>query len=388
MNILMLAPEPFFEPRGTPISVYFRIQALGELGHRVTLITYPIGKNVSLRNLTVRRPPNFLALRKIKIGPSLLKLPLDLLLLLKSIQEMLRQSYDLIFSHEEAALLGVWLAKAWKKPHVYDMHSCLPQQLENFEFTRSRFLISLFRRMEDYVLRNSHAVIVICRDLLETVASLGYGGKATLIENVLDFPAQPFTADKVGQARREYAPRGEKLVLYAGNFEPYQGIPLLLRAAHKIGAGVRFVLVGGTGRSLTEMKELARSLGISEKVVFVGKVPPARVPFFVELADVLVSPRLSGTNTPLKIYSFLKSGKPLVATNLWTHTQVLSPQHAVLANPDPDSLAGAIVFALGSEEAREWARAAKEMADREYTAPKYYEKIGRVLELARHNFNA
>ena len=38
----MLAPEPFFEPRGTPFSEYHRIKALGELGHHVDLVTYPI----------------------------------------------------------------------------------------------------------------------------------------------------------------------------------------------------------------------------------------------------------------------------------------------------------------------------------------------------------
>jgi glycosyltransferase involved in cell wall biosynthesis len=301
-------------------------------------------------------------------------------------QEILRQGYDLIFSHEEAALLGVWLARLWRKPHVYDMHSCLHQQLENFEFTRSPLLISLFRRMEDYILRNSRSVIVICRDLLETVTRLGYGRKAVLIENVLDFPAEPFTPKKVAEQRKEFAPRGEKLVLYAGNFEPYQGIPLLLRAAQKVGAGVRFLLVGGTGRSLAEMRSLAQTLGIADKIVFVDKVPPARVPFFIELADVLVSPRLSGTNTPLKIYSFLKSGKPLVATNLWTHTQALSPEHAVLADPNPESLAQAIGFALESDEARQRARGAKEMAEKEFTPERYRQKIGLVLELARAGF--
>ena len=42
----MLAPEPFFEPRGTPFSEYHRIKALGELGHHVDLVTYPIGRDV------------------------------------------------------------------------------------------------------------------------------------------------------------------------------------------------------------------------------------------------------------------------------------------------------------------------------------------------------
>jgi glycosyltransferase involved in cell wall biosynthesis len=385
MNILMLAPEPFFEPRGTPISVYFRILALGDLGHRVTLVTYPIGKDVALKGLKIIRPPNLLGIRRIKIGPSLAKLPLDFLLLLQATLEMAGNRYDLIFSHEEAAFLGVWIARIWHKPHVYDMHSSLPQQLENFEFTRSRFLVSLFRRMEHFVLRHSHSIIVICRDLMNTVAGLGYGQKAVQVENFLDFPADKFTAEAIASKKREVAPHGEKVVLYMGNFEPYQGIPLLLRAAQKVGPGAVFVLVGGTGRSLLEMKTLAGELGILDKTVFVNKVSPSMVPFYLELADVLVSPRTSGTNTPLKIYSCLKSGKPLVATRLWTHTQVLSERTAVLCDPDAEPFARGIEFALNSDEAQTRARAAREWAEEEYAPARYLGRISQVLELARRN---
>ena len=48
MHILMIAPEPFFEPRGTPFSEYHRIRALLDLGHTVDLVTYPFGKDVEL----------------------------------------------------------------------------------------------------------------------------------------------------------------------------------------------------------------------------------------------------------------------------------------------------------------------------------------------------
>ena len=81
MRILMIAPEPFFEPRGTPFSEYHRIRALLELGHTVDLVTYPFGRDVSLPGLRVfrcARPP---LMTGIGIGPSWRKLPLDLALL-------------------------------------------------------------------------------------------------------------------------------------------------------------------------------------------------------------------------------------------------------------------------------------------------------------------
>ena len=77
VKILMIAPEPFFEPRGTPFSEYHRIRALLELGHTVDLVTYPFGNDVSMPGLRVfrcLRPP---FVHEVRIGPSLAKIPLD-----------------------------------------------------------------------------------------------------------------------------------------------------------------------------------------------------------------------------------------------------------------------------------------------------------------------
>jgi len=60
VRILMIAPEPFFEPRGTPFSEFHRIRALTALGHSVDLVTYPFGQSVSMPGLRVfrsLRPP-------------------------------------------------------------------------------------------------------------------------------------------------------------------------------------------------------------------------------------------------------------------------------------------------------------------------------------------
>lgn len=382
MNVLMLAPEPFFQARGTPISVYFRLKALSDLGHQVTLLTYPLGEDRAFPGLKIVRVPNILGLRSIKIGPSLAKLPLDALLLGRAFLALAGGGFDLIFSHEEASLFGVWLAKLFDKPHLYDMHSSLPQQLENFNFSRSPLLKSLFDRMERYVLRNSGAVIVICRDLERQVRALGQGGKAVFLENFLDFDASPPTAAEVRAARRGLAPGGEKIVLYAGNFQHYQGIPLLLESAARVGKNAVFVLVGGSGSDLENMRAKAETLGLGNKVRFVERVPPDKIPLFIAAADVLVSPRLSGTNTPLKIYSFLKSGKPLVATDLWTHTQVADARTATLVEPDPAGMARGLEAALSGGAPAARAKAAKRKADREYTYPAYLNKIREALDKA------
>ena len=155
MKVLMLAPEPFFQPRGTPISVHFRIKALSDLGHETDLITYPLGQDIPFPGFKIRRVPNILGLRAIKIGPSLPKLPLDGIMALSAFGALARRRYDLVYSHEEAAFFGIVLARLFGKPHLYDMHSSLPQQLTNFQFSTSPLLKTIFTRLEDAVLKSS-----------------------------------------------------------------------------------------------------------------------------------------------------------------------------------------------------------------------------------------
>lgn len=385
MRILMLAPEPFFQPRGTPISVYFRLQALSHLGHEVTLLTYPLGENVSFPGLKIKRVPNLFGIKKVKIGPSLVKIPLDLLLFLLAAKELLLKKYDLIFSHEEAAFFGLFLSRWSGTPHLYDMHSSLPQQLENFRFSSSPLLLGLFRLLERLVLRFSSAVIVICRDLENKLLQEGYGSKAVLIENFLDFPEEGITSEAIQAIRKAYAAQGQKIVLYTGNFEPYQGIPLLLEAAKLCPEEVVFLLVGGTVAEQKHWEGKIREMGLEHRVFLIPRVPPRKIGLYLASADALVSPRLSGTNTPLKIYSYLRSGKPIVATNLWTHTQVLNSDLAILVKPEPEDLARGIKFSLFDPQAQIFARQAREFAQREYTPQKYYEKMEQALNLAKKN---
>src|SRR6476659_6788483 len=77
VRILMIAPEPFFEPRGTPFSEFHRIRALTTLGHEFDLVTYPFGQTVTMPCLRVFRSlrPPFVS--HVNIGPSLAKIPLD-----------------------------------------------------------------------------------------------------------------------------------------------------------------------------------------------------------------------------------------------------------------------------------------------------------------------
>ena len=65
-----------------------------------------------------------------------------------------------------------------------------------------------------------------------------------------------------------------------------------------------------------------------------------------------MSPRIKGINTPLKIFSYLHSGKALLATDLPTHTQVLDNQAAMLAAPSPEEFSKAMLRLTEDENLR------------------------------------
>lgn len=383
MKILMLAPEPFLAPRGTPVSIYFRIKALSELGHKVHLITYHLGEDVDLKNVKIHRIPHLSFIRRIKIGISLVKILLDILLLFKAVTRLIKEKYDLVFSHEEAALMGVLLAKIWRRPHIYDMHSSLPQQIKQGKLFGAGILAKIFSWIENFLLRNSQAVIAICPELLIKTREKGHRAKTVLLENFMGFEQLIFSGDQTQKIKDRLVLQEEKVVLYAGNFQPYQGLALLLEAAAEMeNRNILFILIGGTRKEIEKMQKKAESLRILKRVRFVGEVTPFNLPLYLSAADVLVSPRLLGTATPLKIYSYLRSGKPVVATNLPTHTQILDEKISILVPPDQRGLAGGLTFALYHPEAKQRAQAAKQWMESNYPPSLYLEKMNQTLKIA------
>jgi glycosyltransferase involved in cell wall biosynthesis len=384
MHILMIAPEPFFEPRGTPFSEYHRIRALIELGHTVDLVTYPFGEDVRMSGLRVfrcARPP---FIRRVRIGPSVAKVPLDLALTVTACRRAMAQRYDAVHSHEEGAAIGVVLAALLGVPHLYDMHSSLPQQLGNFKYSRSRVLRWIFERFERFALRHSRVVIVICPALERLVRDLQPGSEPVLIENAPGAGERAATIDRHALRARHGLTPETPVILYTGTFEAYQGLDLLYDAAADVVRArpdVRFVLAGGRSEQVADARAHVSTLGLAGHIIFTGERPAEEIPCYLEAADVLVSPRSRGTNTPLKIYQYLRAGRPIVATRLLTHTQVLDDDVAILTGATASELAAGILRAIDdpAAAARMGARAA-ELAATKYSYDAY---LSRTREAVR-----
>jgi glycosyltransferase involved in cell wall biosynthesis len=379
----MIAPQPFFEPRGTPFSEFHRIRALTDLGHTVDLVTYPFGQDVTMPGLRVFRSWRVPFLKRVKIGPSLAKIPMDALLTLTAIRRALSDRYDAVHSHEEGGAIGVALAALLRVPHVYDMHSSLPQQLTNFAFTSSRLVRRAFLALERQMIRRSRVVIVICPSLEDTVRGIDAAARTVLIENAPGSAEDQATPESAAAVRRSLGldPR-TPLVLYTGTFEAYQGLDLLfdsMALVRETRPDARLVLAGGKPDQVDAARGHAQAAGIGDVTVFAGERPAGEIPAYLLAADVLVSPRSRGTNTPLKIYQYLRSGKPIVATRLLTHTQVLDDGTAVLTGPSPKEFAGGILAAL-NDPGRSAAvgESAKRLAATKYSYDAYLERTRRA----------
>jgi len=378
MHILMIAPEPFFEPRGTPFSEYHRIRALGVLGHTVDLVTYPFGRDVELPGLRVFRCVRPPLVRHVRIGPSWAKVALDAALAATALRCALSTRYDAVHSHEEGGLIGVAIAAMLGVPHLYDMHSSLPQQLSNFDFSSSRALVWGMTRIERLLVRRSRAVIVICQQLVDVVRAVDPLVPTVLIENAPGSGDPPAAGAGAAVRARWGIEPAAPVVLYTGTFEAYQGLDLLYAAAARVRTSrpdVRFLVVGGQPGQVDAARRQAQAAGADGAVVFTGQQPSEEIPAFLDAATVLASPRSRGTNTPLKIYQYLRAGRPIIATRLLTHTQVLSDAVAVLTEATPDAYAAGILHAVDNPaEADAIGRRARELADTKYSYEAYLER--------------
>jgi glycosyltransferase involved in cell wall biosynthesis len=375
MRILFLAPQPFFEVRGTPLAVLAMVRALGELGHDVDLLTFPQGDDVSVPGVQHRRSLR-LPVGRVRPGASVAKLLLDVPFLAEAVWRMANGAYDAVHAVEEAAHLAAPFAGLLGLPLVVDVDSSIPDQLAHSAFPLRRPLRWLAEVMEGHALAGSAAVITVCSSLTESVQARAPGAHVFQIEDPplvdLESTAEP---EAVESLRASLGLSAAPVVLYSGNFEPYQGVEHLVAAAAQV-PQAQFVFMGGERREIDALA--ARASG---RCVFAGKRPTSELPLFLGLADVLASPRCQGGNTPFKIYTYLASGKPLVATRIASHTQLLDDSLAVLVEPTGSGLAAGILQVLDRpREAAARAARGQALIAAEYSPARFKAKVARAYQ--------
>jgi glycosyltransferase involved in cell wall biosynthesis len=384
MKALVIAPQPFFSYRGTPFSVYYRTLITAELGVQVDLLTYGQGQDVNIPGVQVIRIPGFRFLGAVKIGPSWLKLFFDVFITIWAIVLLSTNKYKFVQAHEEAGFICWFLKPIFKFKLVYDMHSSLPEQLTNFKFTKLALVVKTFRFLEYACLRSAEVTITICPSLYSYACQVvGSNQLVTLIENSIfeDVHLQPEPDSQ--QSLNELA-IAHPFVIYAGTLEPYQGLDVLIRAFQTVLAerpDLHLLIVGGTKEQVRYYTNLAQESGLAQHCTFTGSVAPTVARQYANRAAVQVSCRVSGTNVPLKVYEMLARRVPIVATDIYSHTQVLNQDVAFLVEPEPLPMAHGLLAALKPNgDSKRRVANAYQLYERKYSRRIYKDKMKFVLD--------
>jgi glycosyltransferase involved in cell wall biosynthesis len=380
---LLVAPQPFFSIAGTPLNISNMCKVLTELGYEIHLATLPLGGDLAMPGLIYHRVARIPGLNQVPIGFSFAKLAYDVLLAAKTFDLLRRQRFVAVHAIEDAALFAAPIARWFRTPMVVDLDSDICGQLLGDGSRIVRALAVLARPLRRSALRRSTCAITVAGELTRLVRAESPG---TPVFEIKDVPGDELMRradpDALARLRRELGLPLERLIVYTGNFDRRQGVEVLVDAMPLVLA--RFpdsvlLLVGGEPHQIESLHRRAARCGVDGAVRLVGKRPVDQMPEFMAMASVLVSPRLEPHVTPLKIYAYMASGRPIVATDLPTHTDVLDLNSAILAPPSAEGLAEGIVRAF-NEPARSvrLGLRARQLVEREHTYEAFKGQLAEV----------
>jgi len=352
MKVLVLAPHPFFVNRGTPIDVLLVLRALSNRDDvKVDCIVYPEGEEIDLPHVTLCRLPLFKGIKGTRPGFSFSKILLDIVMLFYTWKMVHINRYDVIHAGEESVFIAMLMKLFYKIPYIYDLDSSIAQQMVE-KHGMLHLIAPLFNWAETKAIQGAVATAPVCHALADLCRKNGANKIVTLHDiSQLKNPDLPRT----GKLNEEIGTDG-LILLYCGNLEEYQGIGLLIDSFVFVvekNDDIQLVIIGGIPEDIERYKEMTARLGISGRVHFLGPRPFDQLEEYLAEADILTAPRIRGVNTPMKIFPYMHSGKPLLLTKLPTHTQIISDNEAYLAPAEPELFAKGIIELAENPELRE-----------------------------------
>ncbi|MFQ5674534.1 MAG: glycosyltransferase [bacterium] len=387
MKILFLAPHPFYQDRGTPIAVNLMLQTLSERGEEVDVLTYHEGENVGYKNITVHRIPNLFFVRNVRPGLSWKKVACDFFMFLSMLSMLWKKRYDVVHAVEESAFMAIFVKLFFHTPYLYDMDSSMAQQIVE-KSPRLKPISGFLDWLEGIAVRQSLAVLPVCKALADIVQAHDANKKSLILHDVpiskgnLD-PTKINLGDQLGVSGLN--------LMYVGNLEPYQGIDLMLESFQLALAkrnSTDLIIVGGMHSDVEKYRNKCKQLGIAEKVHFLGQQPIDDLEGYLGQADILISPRIKGKNTPMKIYSYLQSGKAVLATNIYSHTQVLNSEVAAIAEPTPKAFSESLLELVENEALRlKIGAAGKRLVEEQYSLRAFKKKVNTLYDWLQQQSN-
>lgn len=351
LDVLVLAPHPFFINRGTPIDVHLVVQALSERDDtNVDMIVYPQGEDVNLPKVSVYRVPFTNNIKDIRPGFSLKKIYIDFFMFFYTWKKVHSGKYSMIHAGEESVFIAMVMKMIYKLPYIYDIDSSIAQQLVE-KSPKLKLCAKVFNWFEAKAMKGALANAPVCHALRE-LCEKNHSSKTVTLHDISQLKNPDL--EPTGLIRKEINSDG-LILLYCGNLEVYQGIDLLVESfayVTKEDVNVELVIIGGIPEDIEFYSQKAKDLGVEKNVHFLGPRPFEQLDSYLADADILVAPRVKGVNTPMKIFPYLHSGKPVLLTKLYTHTQIVTDEEAYLADANPKAFGAGIVELAKDAELR------------------------------------
>jgi len=383
MRVLLLAPHPYFQVRGTPIDIDLVLRVLSARSDvEVDALVYNEGEDRHYRNVRLHRIPDLPFLRGVRPGFSVRKLLCDVFLFARASWLMRRRRYDVVHACEESVFMAMFFKWLYGVPYLYDLDSSLAQQMvEKLPFLRP--LAWLLNWMESRAIRGALVTLPVCNALADLCRR--QGAKRVMTLHDISQLADPY-ALQTGQLKQELG-TARVLMLYVGNLEPYQGMDLLLESfaiALRATQCVDLAIIGGTPREIVAYREMASRLGIEKNTYFLGPRPLEELDKHLAEADILVAPRIRGINTPMKVFPYLHSGRAVLATDLPTHSQILTSEVAMLASPTPHGFAEGIVrLTQDADLRRSLGKRGRAFVEANHTFPAHSRRLNAIYNFVK-----
>ncbi|MHC4711006.1 MAG: glycosyltransferase family 4 protein [Planctomycetota bacterium] len=348
LRIAMVAACPFPYGRGTPIRIHRLAEALSQRGHEVHVVTYHIGDPAVPEGVEVHRIRDLRWYRHYEPGPTHAKLLILDPLLVRALRRLLRShDIDIIHAHHYEGLLVAGLGGASHSPVIYDAHTTLESELHYYPLgLPKRTCRSLGRMLDRRLPRRASHVIAVSEEIRSRLLELT--GLSEDRIDVIPNGVESHLFDVIEPDRRK--PGEGRIVGFAGNLAPHQGIEYLLAAFGKVRRrwnDVRLHIVSSS--DFAPYEGLARELGI-EDAIDLKQVPFRELPDRLAAADVLVNPRIEATGLPMKLLNYMAAGRPIVsfegsAVHLEDGRTALTAE-----NGNSDALADAILRLLEDDD--------------------------------------
>ena len=283
--------------------------------------------------------------------------------LAKRLDEIIPQIKPDVLHAHSPSLNAIAALRAGKKhgiPVVYEVRAFWEDAAVDHGTAKEHGLrYKLTRALETHALKNANAVTTICEGLRRDIVARGVpADKVTVIPNAVDI--DKFAVGGVAdlELKRKLGLQDMRLIGFIGSFYAYEGLDVLLRAVPAMLAklpDLRVLLVGG-GPQDAQLRQLAKELGIEDKVVFTGRVPHEQVQQYYDLLDVLVYPRMSmrltDLVTPLKPLEAMAQGRVLAASDVGGHLELIEhgKTGVLFKADDPHSLADKVGALLAAQD--------------------------------------